>query len=274
MYELVLPFVPPFHWDAMVSFLRVRAVGGIEVVDDRRYRSAVRLGRWFGTIEVRPVSDTSALVASVDLPARTGREVERRLRSMFDLDCDPARVARILGMSPILGGLLQVPNGIRVPGAWDPFEILVRAIVGQQVSVAGARTILGRLVERACDGQPTSFPSAEQLAATDLRGLGMPDGRAENLRRVCRAVATGELELRDDTRGRRALLAQRGVGPWTVEYVAMRAFRDPDAFPEGDLVLRRVAGGGTPLAPRALREMAECWRPYRAYAAMLLWREG
>jgi AraC family transcriptional regulator of adaptative response / DNA-3-methyladenine glycosylase II len=245
----------------------------VEVVDAQHYERVVRLGGHAGTIFVRRSTSMEALVARVSLPASTRGEVTRRLTAMFDLDADVVAVRRVLGRSPVLARLIRRHPGIRVPGAWDPFEIVVRAIVGQQISVAGARTILERIVALASDDGGTTFPDPARLAATDVRGLGMPDRRADTVRAVARAVASGGHDLRGGPEeARRRLLEMPGIGPWTVEYIAMRAFGERDAFPDGDLVLRRAASADEgPLSTRELLAMAEAWRPWRAYATILLW---
>jgi AraC family transcriptional regulator, regulatory protein of adaptative response / DNA-3-methyladenine glycosylase II len=275
MYELSLPFRSPFDWTCLVGWFAPRAIPRIETVDGGRYSRVVTLGRHVGTIDVALDRSREALRARVSLPVSTRGEVTRRLRAMFDLDADPRAIRDVLGRAPLVGPIVRRHPGIRIPGAWDPFEIVVRAIVGQQVSVAGARTILGRIVARATGGGGrVAFPEPARLAETDLLGLGMPDKRAGTLRAVALAVAAGEIDLHDAPAAKRGLLATSGIGPWTVEYVALRALCDRDAFPDGDLVLRRVAGDGAVLSSRALHEMAEAWRPLRAYAALLLWTSG
>lgn len=275
MYELSLPFRAPFDWTQLVGWFATRAIPGIESVDEGRYYRVVALERHVGTIEVELDRPRGAIRARVRLPVSTRGEVTRRLVAMFDLDADPRAIRDVLGRAPLVGAILRRHPGIRIPGAWDPFEIVVRAIVGQQVSVAGARTILGRIVARANGkGRRTAFPEPASLAETDLLALGMPDKRAGTLRAVAMAVAAGEIDFHDAAAARRALLATHGIGPWTVEYVALRAMGDRDAFPDGDLVLRRVAGDGAMLSVRALHEIAEAWRPLRGYAALLLWSFG
>lgn len=228
----------PFAWEAILRWLGARAIPGIERVDDDVYRR----GR------VRALHDGVAVITN---GART------RIRRLFDLDADPAAIAAVLGRDPMLGPLLARLPGVRVPGAWDPFELAVRAIVGQQVSVAGARTLLGRIAAR-CGGL-----SAERLADAEIDG--MPRKRAETIRHLARAVIAKEIDLaRDD------LTRVSGIGPWTASYIALR-LGDADAFPAGDLVLRRHAGN---LTPRELEKKAERWRPFRGYAAMLLWTVG
>jgi AraC family transcriptional regulator of adaptative response / DNA-3-methyladenine glycosylase II len=227
----------PYDFDGVLRWLGARAIPGVELVEDGMYRR----GR------VRVWHDRGVVQA-------TGSR--RTVRRVFGLDADPAEVARILARDRTVGPLLRARPGIRVPGAWDPVELAVRAIVGQQVSVAGARTVLGRIAAK------HTF-AAERLAEADIEG--MPRKRAETIRILARAVVSRHIDL---TRPEiDALVALPGIGPWTANYIAMR-LGDSDAFPAGDLVLRRNAGNVT---ERELLQRAEAWRPYRAYAAMLLW---
>lgn len=224
----------PFDWDSLLAWLAVRAIPGIERVEGGVYeRGAVRA--WHHDGVVHAIGDAA------------------RVRRLFDLDADPAAIAKTLARDRMLAPLLRRKPGIRVPGAWDPFELAIRAIVGQQVSVAGARTVLGRIAA-------THGLTPEALSEADVQG--MPRKRAETIRVLARAVASKQLDLeRDD------LTQLPGIGPWTAEYIAMR-LGNADAFPAGDLILRRNAGD---LTERELRNRAERWRPYRAYAALLLW---
>jgi len=225
----------PFDWDGVLAWLAARAIPGIETIADGVYeRRAIRA--WH---------DGEAVHANGE---------EARVRRLFDLDADPDAIAAKLGRDRMLAPILRRFPGVRVPGTWDPFELAVRAIVGQQVSVAGARTILGRIA-----AAHTLAP--ERLAEVDVEG--MPRKRAQTIRNLARVVASGEIVL-----GRDDLTQLPGIGPWTASYIAMR-LGDPDAFPAGDLVLRRNAGD---LNERELLKRAEGWRPFRAYAAMLLWR--
>ncbi|HKO57273.1 MAG TPA: AlkA N-terminal domain-containing protein [Thermoanaerobaculia bacterium] len=234
-----IPVALPFHWTALLDFLRPRAV--VEIVGADFYQRGDVIVRFDGTSLV------------------TTGEPER-VRQLFDADADSAIDAH-LERFPILN--VAQNRGIRVPGAWNPFELAVRAIVGQQVSVAGATTLMRRIAQR--HGlQP------EQLATAE--NVGMPAARWETIRGLARAVSQGEVVL---ARGAsldesiRMLTSVKGIGPWTAHYVAMRALREPDAFPHGDLGLRKAAGKVT---DRELLRLAEPWRPWRAYAAMLLWR--
>ena len=196
---------------------------------------------------------------------------------MFDLDADPLAINSSLRRDPLLGKLIKARAGLRVPGAWDGFELGVRAILGQQVSVAGASTLTARLASRfgpplpfQIDGLACSFPTAEELVEADL-AIGIPASRAAALREFARAVATGILAFDGSQSAAfvERLTALRGLGPWTAQYVAMRALSDPDAFPAGDLVLLRASGMKT---AAEMERYAERWRPWRAYAAMHLWQ--
>src|SRR5437867_3353932 len=238
------------------------------------------LGDATGTIEVRAAVGEPHLVMRVR--RRRLPEVVERARRLFDLDADPVRIADHLARSPELAPLVARRPGLRVPGAWDAFELAVRAVLGQQVTVRGATTLAGRLVrafgrplDRAEDGLTHLFPRPEALADTDLASIGLPRSRAATIRGLARAVARGELVL-DASRGLEDAVARRaavpGIGAWTAHYIAMRALGEPDAFPAADLGLRRALGNGAgPLAPARVAERAEAWRPWRAYAAMHLW---
>lgn len=239
-----LTYRPPFDWDGIAAWIGARAIAGVESIADGVYTR--------GGVEVRHVAPRHALVIS-------HRGSLGKTRRLFDVDADPREIGATLGKDPLLAPLLRKRPGVRVPGAWDPFELAVRAIVGQQISVAGARTILGRIA--ASHG---FVP--ERLADVLLEG--MPVRRAETIRGIARAVAGGTLVLERGKTSIGALTELPGIGPWTAHYIAMRALGDPDAFPAGDLILRRNAGG---LMERELLRRAEAWRPFRAYAAMLLW---
>lgn len=226
--------VAPFDYEAVLAWLAARAIPGVERIEDGVYiRGDVRV--WREGDEVRTTGD------------------EARVRRLFDLDLDPAPMHALFSRDRTLAPLLRKRPGVRVPGAWDPFELAVRAIVGQQVSVAGARTILGRIAEA------HGFDPAV-LAEVTLGG--MPRKRAETIQRLARAAADREVDLYTSD-----LTQLPGIGPWTANYIAMR-LGDRDAFPAGDLILRRHAGH---LSERELLRKGERWRPYRAYAAMLLW---
>ncbi|MBX5481768.1 MAG: DNA-3-methyladenine glycosylase 2 family protein [Myxococcaceae bacterium] len=270
---LRLALRPPYDWDALLSFLAPRAIPGVEHIDAGVYRRTFD-GGW---LQVRP-DEGHALVLTVT-PTRPLRgelmAITRRIRRMFDLNADPLAIAAVLSADPLLAPSVRARPGLRVPGAWDPFETCVRAILGQQVSVRAATTLSGRLVERfgtQIDGGPLGlthhFPTPAKLERAAIESIGVPRARAECIRAIARAAGT----LSEPAGSLDALIARLtalpGIGPWTAHYLAMRVFREPDAFPSGDLVLRKAAQTST---PRALEARAESWRPWRAYAAMHLW---
>jgi AraC family transcriptional regulator of adaptative response / DNA-3-methyladenine glycosylase II len=200
---------------------------------------------------------------------------------MFDLSADPSCIARAFRSDPLLGPFVVRRPGLRIPGAWDPFECAVRAVLGQQVSVAAARTLAARLVLRAGatvaglpDGLTHAFPSPSRLADANLDGLGLTGTRVGAVRALARAVAAGDLDLAGSVETVTAgLTALPGFGAWTAQYVALRALGEPDAFPAADLVLRKMAANGNGvLTVRELETRADAWRPWRSYAVMHLWR--
>ena len=243
----------------MLAWLAARAVPGIEAVENGVYRrTAVRAGRP-GVVKIDPATP------------RPGR----RARLLLGRDQQTDRIDAALGGDALLGPLVEARPGLRVAGAWDGFELAVRAVLGQQVSVAAGRGLAERLALRHGEPLPRPehglvrlFPTAERLATSEITG--MPASRARALGALAAAVAGGLVidERQDLAATRAALLELPGIGPWTVEYVAMRALRDPDAFPASDLVLRRALGG---IDSREALRRAEAWRPWRAYAAMHLW---
>ena len=284
---LSLSYVPPYDWSAMQRFFAARAIEGVEVVEANRYARTIELDGARGTISVSPSRKKKhALEVTIRFPVVSALPViVARVRRLFDLDADVAVIHAALGRDPLLARLIEARPGLRVPGAWDPFELMARAILGQQVTVAAARGLATKLVatygakiEGAPEGLTHAFPRPLILGALeghDLASLGMPQARARALSACAAAVAT-EPRLFEPTRAldeaRAALLALPGVGEWTAEYVALRALRDPDAFPATDIgILRGAAEGGVRPTPEALLARAESWRPWRAYAAQHLW---
>lgn len=273
----------PYDGEALCRFLGARAVPGIEDVAGVTFRRTVRLPHAHGILSVTPHAEAGYAVARLRLDdLRDVAAAVQRCRRLFDLDADPAALGEVLGADVLLAPLVRLHPGLRVPGHVDGFELAVRAVLGQQVTVKGARTLAGRLVEKVGSpvGAPSAglthlFPSAQTVAGDDLSGIGLTGSRVRALRAVAHAVSEGALVLDPDadrTETRRALLALPGIGPWTADYIAMRALGDPDAFPLTDLGLRlalRDLGG--PEEPRSLADRADRWRPWRGYAAMHLW---
>ncbi len=278
-----LPYHAPWDWQQFHDHFALRSLAGVECLSPRRYARSVRLGAACGWFSVAPLEGSAELELELHLPAAHVEALTARVRKMFDLDSNPAVIADHLGDDAVLGPLLQQAPGLRLPTAFDPFEQAVRAIVGQQVTVKAAVTIVGRLVQRlgealpgAVDGQPTRlFPTPAALADADLAGIGMPGKRVETLQRFAAACASGALALHVDDGADdlvKRLCALPGIGPWTAEYVALRAFGDPDAFPAADLgLLKSPVWGSDGITARELQRRAEAWRPWRAYAAVYLW---
>jgi AraC family transcriptional regulator, regulatory protein of adaptative response / DNA-3-methyladenine glycosylase II len=282
--RLRLTAATPFDWASIAAFLAARTIPGVEAVDADgvTYRRSIRVDGSPGLTEIRPAAG-SGVEVRVDAPAAAVSTIEARLRRWFDLDADVAAIGLHLGRDPLLAPLVAARPGLRVPGAWDPFELAVRAIVGQQISVAGARTIAGRIVERCGERLPSPggdvmrlFPTPDQLAGADLDAIGMPGARVRAIQNLAAAVAADPrlLDRTDDLAADVARLrALPGVGEWTAQYIALRGLKHPDAFPASDLgILRALAGpeGRRPTPAQALVR-AEAWRPYRAYAAQHLW---
>jgi len=278
-YRFRLAFRPPYDWDAVLAFLRARATPGVESVDASRYRRSITVDDAHGVIEVSRLESGTALCLEVRFPdPRALLSIVERVRRVFDLGADPAVIGEHLGADPLLRRPIARHPGIRVPGAWDGFELAVRAILGQQISVRAATTLAGRIASMF--GAPVAdaggigrlFPTPARLAAAAVERAGVMPARAEAIRALARAVADGNLTLGPCIDGRAtiaALAALPGIGDWTAEYIAMRALGEPDAFPRGDLVLRRMAGG---LTARELDRRSDAWRPWRAYAVLLLWQ--
>lgn len=278
--ELRLPAKPPLLWDELLGFYAPRAIPGVEEVKDGVYRRAHVVGRSTAVVEVRADGADAVVVRARAGATAVLRDAAVRVRRMLDLDVDPRAIARRLARDARLAR--AVKGGVRLPGAFDPFEAGVRAVVGQQISVKAAITITGRIAARL--GAPVddaslvrAFPSAQDVVDADLAGLGLPRARAAALRAFARAVVEGDVRLDGSTdleTTLRALVAVPGIGPWTAQYVAMRGLSEKDAFPSSDLgVLKALSDDdGALITKRRAEEIAEAWRPYRAYAAVVLWR--
>jgi AraC family transcriptional regulator of adaptative response / DNA-3-methyladenine glycosylase II len=281
--SLLLRYQPPYDWPAMLDFLRARAIPGVERVIDNSYARTFSLEGAQGTVRVQP-GEGNALRAQI----RVGKlsilpKIIARLRRVFDLAADPLAIAAHLATDPALAPLVSRRPGLRVPGAWDGFELAMRAVLGQQITVAGAIRLAGRMVESY--GAPMTipddtlthvFPEPAALAKAQLNSLGMPASRAATLSAIAAAVVANpdllgaHLGLEEAVKRLRSI---RGVGEWTAQYIALRQLREPDAFPAADIgLLRALADGeGRRPDPSELLQKAEKWRPWRAYAAQHLW---
>ncbi len=283
-FALRLAYRPPFDWRRVSAFLAARAIAGVERATETGYGRTLAIGGSPGWLEVTPVADAASLLLRVSAPRGADLlGVIERVRRIFDLDADPLAISEVLSQSDELRPHMDALRGLRVPGAWDGFELGVRAILGQQVSVRGASTLAARLVrnfgkpiEGAPDGLSHLFPAPAELADVDLAALGLPRARAIAIRGFAAAIARGELVL-DGARGLDDAVARLselpGIGSWTAQYIAMRALGEPDAFPAGDLALRKALGrDGVPVRPAEAERWAESVRPWRSYAAMALWQ--
>lgn len=261
---------PPFDGRALLAFLGARAVPGVESFDGRSYRRSLVLEGGSAVVELTSRNGGVDCRLELEDPSDHAAAVAR-CRRLLDLDTDPAALVAHLGGDPVLGPLVERRPGLRVPGTVDGFELAVRAIVGQQISVAGARTVLGRLTEQlgepiaGADGLSRRFPTACAFANADPALFPFPRARGEALRSLARLALEGKIDLSPGA-DPAPLLGIRGVGPWTASYVAMRALGDPDAWLTGDVGLRNaLARLGQPA------EIASAWRPWRSYAVVHLW---
>jgi AraC family transcriptional regulator of adaptative response / DNA-3-methyladenine glycosylase II len=277
-YLFRLRYRPPYDWKGMLAFLAARATPGVEVVEAGSYRRSISLNSNHGYFEVSLDEANHALLARVQFgDPRSLFFITERIRSMFDLNADWSAIARTLSSDAALVTRMGAEPGLRVPGCWNGFELAIRAILGQQVSVRGATTLAGRLAK--IFGEPFPgmaglthiFPSPQALAGANIASIGLPSARAETIRALTRAVCDGRISF-DNVVDSNDFLARLceipGIGNWTAQYIAMRALGEPDAFPSADLGLLRALHI---TSPRELERRAEAWRPWRAYAAVHLW---
>jgi AraC family transcriptional regulator, regulatory protein of adaptative response / DNA-3-methyladenine glycosylase II len=275
--SLELPYRPPLNWQALLSYLKGRGTGGVELIEDNSYLRSIRTGKSHGFIEVKPSKKESHLTLTLQVDDTAGlMEIVRRVRRIFDLDADLMCITDHLKKEPALLKVISSNPGLRVPGGYDNFEIAVRTVVGQHISVRAASTVTGRLVQRcgseienSCvPGITHLFPEPGEIMAADLSGSGLTGKRIETLQQLASRVVDGTIRLEGVVHPepvKRRLMEVPGIGRWTAEYIAMRALREPDAFPDTDLVLKRI------VKEKALK--TEALRPWRAYAAIYLWHD-
>jgi AraC family transcriptional regulator of adaptative response / DNA-3-methyladenine glycosylase II len=283
--NILLRYRPPYDWSAMLQFLQARAIPGVETISSGRYARTIEIEGLHGIVMVEPTAG-DALRATIHFPRLSALPaIIGRLRRVFDLAADPQAIGAQLAEDPLLAPLVEARPGLRVPGAWDGFELAVRAVLGQQITVKGAACLASRLVasygrplslpSATVDGLTHVFPRATALASADVVNLGMPRTRARTLTALASAVASdpgilGAGQHPADCLKR--LQAIPGVGEWTAQYIAMRELREPDAFPADDVGLRRaLTDRERRPTPREVIVRAERWRPWRAYAAQHLW---
>lgn len=280
--SLRLRYRPPYDWDAMLEHLGTRAVDGVEEVAGGRYRRTVEHDGAFGLVEVAHDPARESIIATIRFPSvRALPAIVARVRRVFDVGADIEAIDAHLSRDPFLAPLVASRPGLRAPGAWNGFELAVRAILGQQVSVEAARRLAGRLVEicgatvAPSGGLCRVFPSPQRVVAAGLGALRMPGARRAALVALAEAAVADRDLFRpfgtvDEAIAR--LRAIRGVGEWTAQYIALRALREPDAFPASDVgLLRGATNGGPRPTPAELLARSEPWRPWRAYAAQHLW---
>jgi AraC family transcriptional regulator of adaptative response / DNA-3-methyladenine glycosylase II len=281
-----LPYKPPYDWAAMIGFLAARAIPGVEAVSPGRYARTLSVDGATGVVVVTP-GHGDALVAEIRFPKlKALPAVIARIRRVFDLTADPGLIGAHLSLDPRLAPLVAARPGLRAPGAWDGFEMAVRAILGQQITVTAARNLAAKLV--ATYGEPIEdasaaklglsrvFPTPQRLVGADIAALGMPQARGAALEALARTVAadptifTPRADLESAIA---ALSALPGIGAWTAQYIALRELREPDAFPHADIGLLRAMADETGVRPsaEALLQYSQRWRPWRAYAAQHLW---
>jgi AraC family transcriptional regulator of adaptative response / DNA-3-methyladenine glycosylase II len=286
-----LPYRAPFSFARLLQFFAARAIPGVEVVLDSRYLRSVSIEGVHSVIDLHDDGE-NVLLTVHGAGTRSLLPIIQRVRGIFDLDASPDDVSSVLSRDKRLKALIRKQPGIRVPGVWDGFELAVRAILGQQISVAAATTLSGRLVLRYGEAVDVSvpdiqaeltpqliFPRPEKLLRARLGDLGIIRSRADTIRRIAKAVVEDRISF-DSVQSIddfcKSLVEIKGIGEWTAQYIAMRALKDPDAFPHSDLGLLRAfdAPGRERMKPAELKARAEAWRPWRAYAALLLWSSG
>ncbi len=281
-----LPYRTPFNWASMLRFFAHRAIGGVESVDETSYTRTISIDGKHGLLSVCPDEKQGYLSLSLQGVA-TGNlfEVVQRTREIFDLDAPVAEIAKTLRKDRSLAKALKMQQGTRVPGAWNGFELAVRAILGQQISVAAATTLAGRIAKQY--GEPLDvdltsgetalafvFPTPARLARVRFNDIGLVRSRAATIRSLAAAVNRGDVDFdfaQDPDEFCDKLKAIKGIGDWTAQYVAMRVLKHPDAFPTSDLGLLKAIDAPHRVSPATLAQRAEHWRPWRAYAALLLW---
>jgi AraC family transcriptional regulator of adaptative response / DNA-3-methyladenine glycosylase II len=285
---LRLRYRPPYDWDSMLGYLQARAIPGVEVVEKKTYHRTVEIDASLGNVAVTHLPQHQSLGVTIRFPnVKHLPAIVARVRRVFDLGADIETIDAHLSLDPLLAPLVASRPGLRAPGGWDGFELAVRAILGQQISVIAARRLAAQLV--ALHGKPLPanhgghpslshvFPTAKRLASVKSLGLGMPSSRQSSLKALAEAAAADPNLFRPFGTIEEAILrlrAIRGVGEWTAQYIALRAFREMDAFPASDIGLLRGAAiiDGTPRSTAtSLLNRAESWRPWRAYAAQHLW---
>jgi AraC family transcriptional regulator, regulatory protein of adaptative response / DNA-3-methyladenine glycosylase II len=291
-----MSYRPPYDWEAMLAYLSARAIDGMEIVEHGIYRRIVSHEGEHGMVAVAHAPDRNALIATIRVPCvRALHAMVTRVRHLFDVGADVGTIASHLAMDKTLAPLIAARPGLRTPGCWDGFELAVRAVLGQQITVEAARQLGSKLVHLCGDpvrhaANPRlarTFPSARCLATADLSTIGMPASRKVTLKALAQAAVAnprlfepgsasspgsiGSISSIEEHIAQ--LRAIRGIGEWTAQYIVLRALREPDAFPATDIGILRGAASldGASLTAQQLIQRADAWRPWRSYAAQYLW---
>ncbi|MFK7862768.1 MAG: DNA-3-methyladenine glycosylase 2 family protein [Pseudohongiellaceae bacterium] len=281
--ELSLSFRPPFDWQSMLAFLAYRHIPGVEQVTSNSYARTISIEGVAGDFLVSFTEGSNQVTVKINFPnTRFLSQIVERIRSIFDLRADSESIHQQLAQDSVLGPMVKNHSGLRVPGCWDGFEVSVRAVLGQQVTVKAATTLVGRIAstfgdDYHCDNIALNrvFPTAACLSNSELSGLGIVNQRIYAIKEIARLVDESSLRISSVTSTKdfvKTICSIKGIGEWTAYYIAMRALSDPDAFPYSDLILRRAATEpGETLSPKELLQLSENWRPWRSYAVLLLW---
>lgn len=276
LHSFALPVQQPFDWESLLAFLRLRATPGVEIVTDSAYTRTIRDADVAQTLSVTYDSAMAALEIVYSGETSTRKLIEARAKQIFKPDINTVPIEAFLARDTWLGGFVKRQAGLRVPGGWSALEISMRAILGQQVSVPAATTLMGRLVRAAGTRLHESswlFPTAEQIAQSDLSGLGVPGSRMKTVKSLAWFFAEHGEQCLEDADIRDRLLALKGIGNWTAGYILMRTSANHDHWPKGDLILRKaVSKGKTMIAHAALEQAFSRWSPYRSYATIHIWK--
>ena len=276
MNSFTLSVQQPFDWESLLAFLRRRATPGVEVVTDSAYTRTITNGVAAQTLSVAYDSGTATLQIAYSGERSSRSLVESRIKQIFKPDVNTSPIEAFLSRDPWLSGFVQRQPGLRVPGGWSALEIAMRAILGQQVSVPAATTLMGRLVRAAgtrLDESSWLFPTAEQIAQSNLAGLGVPGSRMETVKTLAAFFAEHGEQCLEHSDIKDRLLALKGIGKWTAGYILMRTAASHDHWPEGDLILRKaLSKDKTMIAHGALEQAFNRWSPYRSYATIHIWK--
>ncbi len=289
-FSLVIPVRQPFDWASLIDFLSMRATPGVEFVGPELYTRTIELNGQPGRIEIRPILEKNCLSLQIHYPEiKSLFTIVERVKKIFDVNAATVEIAEHLGKSPLLEPVVGAFPGLRVPGCWDGFEIAVRAILGQQISVKGATTLAGRVACRfglpitgpdisEKDGLSHLFPGSEILSKANLAEVGVVPSRALAIKELAKIVCREQINFDPGQKLEpfiEGITKVKGIGDWTAQYIAMRALRNTDAFPSADLVLLKAASyNDDKVSVKQIKTMSESWRPWRAYSAMYLWKKS